>query len=279
MKLNIFLTGVASALVLAGCTGAEDTTDTEAETAAAESEMDDADEEAMSDDADSGDGEMAEKLQEAADATYSLEPNHAFLTFTVMHNGLSEYTVNFTDFDATLDFNPEDPASSSIEATINPTALNVKYPGNYTESHPDSEFESWPEALSQDARFFNAGEYPEITFVSTGAERTGDYTGTVSGDLTFLGQTRPVTLDVTYNGVGNLPWYGMRDLIGFDATGTISRSEFGQESLEGMISDEVMIEFSGEFLQDEQTSETTDEMSASDSAEAETDDEEMSEEN
>ncbi|MEQ9314317.1 MAG: YceI family protein, partial [Henriciella sp.] len=73
----------------------------------------------------------------------------------------------------------------------------------------------------------------------------------VTGDLTFLGVTRPVTLDVTYNGTANAPWYGERDLIGFDATTTINRSEFGQDSLQGVISDEVVIEFSGEFLQDE----------------------------
>ncbi|WP_300380287.1 YceI family protein [Henriciella sp.] len=253
MKLKTFLIGAASAFVITACAPAEDAPATDAETPPADGEATgemDADG-AMGGDAAGSESERAEKLQGAAEATYSLEPNHAFLSFTVMHNGLSEYTVDFTEFDATIDFNPQEPASSSIEATINPMALNVAYPGDYKEGHPDSEFESWPEALSKDARFLNAGEYPEITFVSTSSERTGDYTGSVTGDLTFLDQTKPVTLDVTYNGVANLPWYGERDLIGFDATGTISRSEFGQESLEGMISDEVTIEFSGEFLQDE----------------------------
>ena len=97
----------------------------------------------------------------------------------------------------------------------------------------------------------NAGAYPQITFTSTEVTRTGDTTGTVTGDLTFLGQTQPVTLDVTFNGVANVPWFGTRDIIGFDAVTTINRSEFGQDTLQGMISDEVVVEFSGEFLQQE----------------------------
>ena len=73
----------------------------------------------------------------------------------------------------------------------------------------------------------------------------------MTGDLTFLGQTQPVTLDVTFNGVANVPWFGTRDIIGFNAVTTINRSEFGQDALQGMISDEVVVEFSGEFLQQE----------------------------
>jgi polyisoprenoid-binding protein YceI len=95
----------------------------------------------------------------------------------------------------------------------------------------------------------NAGEFPEIYFASTDISRTGDASGTVTGDLSFHGQTNPVTLDVTFNGLANAPWYGERDLIGFDASGTISRSSFGQDALQNMISDEVTVEFSGEFLQ------------------------------
>ena len=191
----------------------------------------------------------AQSLDDVAAGTYQLDRNHAFLTWTVVHNGLSDYTVNFTDFDATLQFNPDAPAESSIEVTINPAAMETNFSGDYKGTHPNSEFDSWNEALANDDRFMNADEYGEITFVSSGAETTGDNTGTVTGNLTFLGTTRPVTMDVTYNGVVNYPWNGERDTIGFTATTTISRSAFGQESLAGMISDDVEIEFSGEFLQ------------------------------
>ena len=190
-------------------------------------------------------------LEGVAADTYELDQNHSFLTWSVEHNGLSNYTVRFTDFDATLDFDPEDLGSSSIEVTINPMAVEANYPSDYKEGHPDSEFDTWNEALSKDDRFLNADEYSQISFVSTGAEMTGDYSGTVTGDLTFRGETRPVTMDVTYNGVGNFPWYGERDVVGFNATTTINRSEFGMDAMQGMISDEVKIEFSGEFVQSE----------------------------
>ncbi|WP_084397342.1 YceI family protein [Henriciella aquimarina] len=251
MHLKSLFLAAGTSLVLAACSPSGETdgaTDpVSAETPPAETTAPEAD---TSEDT-ASDAASADKLEGASAGTYSLEPTHAFLTFTVRHNGLSEYTVNFTDFDATMEFNPDDPTSSSIEVTIDPMALNVHLASDFKEGHPDSPYDSWPQALSRDARFLNADEFPEITFVSTGAEKTGDYTGTVTGDLTFLGETKPVTLDVTYNGVGNQPWYGERDLIGFNAKTTINRSEFGQDSLEGIISDEVVIEFSGEFLQDE----------------------------
>ena len=190
-------------------------------------------------------------LEGVADATYQLDPNHSFLTFNVTHNGISTYTVYFTDFDATLDFNPEDPTASTLNVTINPAALEANYPADYKAGHPDSEFESWNDALSNDDRFLQADEYGEITFTSTSAEMTGDYTGTVTGDLSFRGETHPITLDVTYNGVGNVPWMGERDLLGFTASTTIDRTEFGMDALPGVISNDVGIEFSGEFIENE----------------------------
>ena len=190
-------------------------------------------------------------LDGVADATYQLDPNHSFLTFNVTHNGISTYTVYFTEFDATLDFNPEAPTTSTLNLTINPAALESNYPADYKAGHPDSDFESWNEALANDDRFLQADEYGEITFTSTSAEMTSEYSGTVTGDLSFRGETRPVTLDVTYNGVANMPWMGERDTIGFTASTTIDRTEFGMDALQGIISNDVRIEFSGEFMQSE----------------------------
>ena len=252
MKLTTTFLAASSLMVLAACSGAETSGDTPAETGTTETA--EASAETAPETAAEG------PLADVATATYSIEPTHAFLTATVMHNGLSEYTLSFTSFDGTLDFNAEDPAASSLDFTIDPASVWVNYPGDYKEGHPDSPHASWPEALAQDETFMNAGTYPEITFTSTEVTRTGDMTGTVTGDLTFLGETQPVTLDVTYNGVANVPWFGTRDILGFDATTTINRSEFGQEALQGMISDEVVVEFSGEFLQQDaaETSTETD---------------------
>jgi len=184
-------------------------------------------------------------LEGVASGLYELEKTHAFLTWTVQHNGISGYTVNFTEFDADLVFDAETPANSQLSVSINPTALNTNYP------NAEKKVE-WEAELGTDARFMNATEFPTITFTSTSVEQTGDFEGTVSGDLTFLGVTQPVTLDVSYGGVANPPWFGQRDVIGFTASTTIKRSDFGQTSLAAVISDEVEIEFSGEFLQAEE---------------------------
>ena len=184
-------------------------------------------------------------LEGVASGLYELEKTHAFLTWSVKHNGISDYVVNFTDFDADLVFDAETPANSQLSVSINPTALNTNYPD------PAKKVD-WEAELGTDPRFLNAGEFPTISFTSTAVEQTGEFEGTVTGDVTFLGVTQPVTLDVTYGGVANPPWFGQRDVIGFTASTTLNRSDFGQTSLTGVISDEVTIEFSGEFLQAEE---------------------------
>lgn len=184
-------------------------------------------------------------LEGVASGLYELEKTHAFLTWTVKHNGISGYTVNFTDFDADLVFDAETPANSQLSVSINPGALNTNYPD------PAKKVD-WETELSTDPRFLNGSEFPAISFNSTSVEQTGEFSGTVTGDLTFLGVTKPVTLDVSYGGVANPPWFGQRDVIGFTASTTVTRSEFGNTSMAGIISDEVVVEFSGEFLQAEE---------------------------
>ena len=189
--------------------------------------------------------QAAPTLEGVASGLYELEKTHAFLTWSVKHNGISDYVVNFTEFDADLVFDAETPANSQLSVTINPTALNTNYPD------PAKKVD-WEAELGTDPRFLNATEFPTITFTSTAVEQTGEFEGTVTGDVTFLGVTQPVTLDVTYGGVANPPWFGQRDVIGFTASTTLNRSDFGQTSLTGVISVEVTIEFSGEFLKAEE---------------------------
>ena len=183
-------------------------------------------------------------LDGVSSGIYQVDKTHAFLTWSVRHNGISDYIVNFTDFDATLDFDAQDPTKSALEVTINPLGLETKYP------NPEKKAE-WENELATDARFFNAGTHPTISFVATDIALTDEFSGTVTGDLTFLGITKPVTLEVSYGGVANVPWYGQRDLIGFTATATLNRSDFGLTAVMGAASDEVQIEFSGEFLETE----------------------------
>ncbi|MEO0466869.1 MAG: YceI family protein [Pseudomonadota bacterium] len=237
MKRNALFATTAAALLLAAC-GTAETQDTEAPEAALET-------------VEAVQAELVD-LSEVNSGAYSLERTHAFLTWKVGHSGgISDYTVQFGDFGAELVFDSADPTASTLIATVNPASLIVNYPGDYKAGHADSGFETWAEDMARNERWLNADNFPEIMFTSTNVALTGADTGTVTGDLSFLGVSQPVTLDVTYNGNANAPWFGERDLIGFNATTTINRSDFGMTAAIPNISDAVTIEFSGEFLQDE----------------------------
>lgn len=173
--------------------------------------------------------------------TYKLDKTHAFMTFSVSHDGLSDYVVNLMGVDASLQFDPVSVENSSISISVDPTKLNTYY--------PDAEKKKeWEDELVNDPKFFNASVFPKITFNSNQVKKTGTYTGKVTGDVTFLGVTQPMTFDVTYNGVVNVPWMGDKDIIGFDAIGVMSRSAYGLTALKDGIGDDVTIRFSGEFV-------------------------------
>ncbi len=180
---------------------------------------------------------------------YDLEVNHAYLAAYVGHgNGLSRYQISFTALDADLSFDPASPESASLTFTVDTTGVQTNYPGDYKAGHADSGHDSWNDDVANDGKWLNSGEFGTATFVSTSATRTGDNTGTVTGDLTLLGQTNEVTFDVTYNGNGNARGSGLA-LLGFDASTTINRSDWGMGSYIPAISDDVRLDFSGEFIQ------------------------------
>ncbi|WP_340691308.1 YceI family protein [Hyphomonas sp.] len=180
-------------------------------------------------------------------ATYKIDPNHASLIWRVKHMGLSNYTARFTNFDATLVFNPDDASATSLTATIDPTSVETDYPGDFKAGHADSPYDTFDEEIAQSGDYFNAGAFPQITFNSATVTKTGPDTGTVTGDLTFLGVTKPVTLDVKYNGVAQFPWAPEQDHIGFSATGTLTRSDFGLSAGTPYVGDEVEIVIEAEF--------------------------------
>lgn len=228
-----------SLLALAACGAAETTAPAaEAETPATETAETTA-----------APAETAEPAPEIGPAgTYVLDPTHASLTWTVDHFGLSSYTARFTKMDATLEFNPDDANATSLTVTVDPASVETDYPGDYKASHADSPYDSWNAQLAQDPTYFNAGEYPEITFTSTEVTQTGPSTGTVTGDLTFLGVTKPVTLDVIYNGTATFPWAPEQPKIGFSATGSLIRSEFGLDKMVPNLGDEIQLTIETEFV-------------------------------
>ena len=190
-------------------------------------------------------------VQVAAPAgTYGIDPNHATVGFTITHMGLAPYMARFTDFDATLELRDE-LAASAIALTIDPASVETDYDGDYQATHPDSPFDSWEEDLARSDKFFNAGEYPEITFTSTVIEPLGGNLFAVTGDLSMLGQVHPVELEVEITGsVASHP-FTSAGAIGFSARGSFMRSTFGMDYLLNppLLADEVNLVFAGEFLQ------------------------------
>lgn len=169
--------------------------------------------------------------QDAAPAgLYKTDPSHSSLAWSFNHSGLSHYTARFTKVDARLDWNPAEPDTSSLTVEIDPMSVRTDYP--------------WPEMVDFDAKIggdpdFLAGK--PITFVSKSVRVTGEKTGIVEGLLTFRGETHPATLDVTFNGsMEKHPNMGVAK-IGFSATGSIRRSEWGLGFAIPQLGDEVKL--------------------------------------
>ncbi len=164
---------------------------------------------------------------------FELDPNHATLLWKIDHLGFSTFVGRFDDFDASLDFTPEDPAASRLEVIVQTTSI-------------DSGLPAMDETL-RGSGWFDTERFPEARFVATGIDVTGDTTGEITGDLTLLGVTRPVTLDVTFNG-GATEFITGRYTLGFAAEGAFERSEFGMNNLVPAIGDQVQLEIHVEFL-------------------------------
>ncbi len=231
--MRLFLIS-ASALVLAACTQASDAPATpQAAEPAATTES----------------AAPAAEVVYGQAATYEIDPAHTSVIWRVNHLGISKYTARFKTVDATLVFNPGDLAANSVEVTIDPLSVETDFVGDYKGTHPDSPHETWNDDLAMSPTWFNGTVHPQIVFKSTSAAQSSPNTGTVTGDLTFLGVTKPVTLDVTYNGMVQLPWTPDQDRIGFSATTTLKRSDFGMSENLAFVGDEVEVIIETEFLE------------------------------
>ena len=163
-----------------------------------------------------------QNLQAAPTGAYSLDKSHASLTFSVMHGGLSRYTMRFNDFNASLDFDAGSPETSRVTAIINAASIDAVHP---------TKDESWDKELATDTRFLEAGAFPQIIFKSTQVTPIDKTTARVTGDLTLKGVTLPMSMTVTYNGANIFPWSPGRTSIGFSASGHFNRSDFGMTAL------------------------------------------------
>jgi len=143
-------------------------------------------------------------------ATYKIDPLHSEIKFRVKHLMISNVTGEFKTFDATVTAEAADfsDASISFEADINSISTNNEQRDGHLKSDD----------------FFNAEQFPKMTFVSTSVEKTGDDELLVHGNLTIRDVTKPVTLKAEIGGT-MVDFYGQTK-VGFDVSGTIQRKDF-----------------------------------------------------
>ena len=174
---------------------------------------------------------------------YAVDKTHATIQWQGLHNGLSWYTARFTAFDIQLNFDPADVTKSKITASIDPKSIET----DFLKTRPAGSTTDFNNELATGDRWFNAGKFPTITFASTAVTKTGATTGKMTGNLTFLGVTKPVTLDVTYNGSKSFP-APKKSKVGFRAVGAINKTAWGMPT-GGPIADDIKIEINAEFEQ------------------------------
>ncbi len=175
-----------------------------------------------------------EQLTPRLDGNYIIDPAHTSLVWHVSHVGLSHYTGRFDRITGSLQFDGEHPEKSRLEVKIDPTSLSTVNP----------EFDK---KIILGRGWLNAEQWPDIRFVSTHIQKTDETHGTVTGDLSFRGQTHAVTLNVGFNGAGK-SFSHKGDTLGFSATGSLLRSDFGlTKFLNFGIGDQVYFEIESEF--------------------------------
>jgi polyisoprenoid-binding protein YceI len=173
----------------------------------------------------------------AAPATYQLDPSHSQVVFTYDHLGFSTTTGMFSGFEGTIEFDEAEPANSSV--TVSMPLMSMMTGWEKREAH----------FMSDD--FFGAQDGDLVTFTSTGIEVTGENTALITGDLTIKDTTRTVVLDTVMNKKADAHPMNNRPWIGFDATTTLLRSDFGVDMAVPFISDEVALRISIEAGQPE----------------------------
>ncbi|WP_251976596.1 YceI family protein [Salinicola avicenniae] len=150
-------------------------------------------------------------LAQAADYQIDTEGQHAFVQFKISHLGYSYILGDFKSFDGSFQYDPESPADSQVDVTVDVDSLET----NHAERNKH--------ILSSD--FLNASEFPQATFHATAfdVDESGDE-AEMTGDLTIHGVTRSVAFDVDHIGGGEDPWGGYRQ--GFEATTSLDLADF-----------------------------------------------------
>ncbi len=167
---------------------------------------------------------------------YVLDASHSQVLFSYSHLGFSTTYGMFSGFEGEIMFDQDAPASSTVSVAMPVMSMLTGWEKRFGHF------------MSPD--FFGAAEGDMITFASTGIEVTGDDTAKITGDLTMNDVTKSVVLDAKLNKAGDHPMAG-KPWMGFNATTTLMRSDFGLGAFAPAVGDEVQVQISLEAMKAE----------------------------
>lgn len=174
--------------------------------------------------------------------TYSVDPGHTLIAWEVDHLGFTPYFGLFGSITGKLTLDPKNPSAAKLDVTIPVSKVTTASSGLTSHLLRPGKDGGKPD-------FFGATP-ADARFVSTSVVASGQ-TAKVTGNLTLNGVTKPVTLDVSFYGAGKGPaQMGSKENIGFEATTTITRSEFGVNFGVPMVSDAVKLKIAAGFVKD-----------------------------
>jgi len=165
---------------------------------------------------------------------WQLDDAHTRVGFSVNHLGFSTTMGHFNDVKGIVNYDIKAPNKANMDFIIVTDSIDTNWDAR--DAH-----------LKKD-EFFNVAKYPTMTFKSTNITFKNPQQATVTGDFTLLGQTKPLTLDVTLNKIANSPMT-KEPVIGFRATGVIDRAAYGMTAFASGITTEVPIQIDGELIE------------------------------
>ena len=170
----------------------------------------------------------------ALPSQWQLDDSHTRVGFSVNHLGFSTTMGHFNDVKGVVNYDVKAPSKTNMSFTIATDSI-------------DTNWDARDEHLKK-AEFFNVTKYPTMTFKSTSVKFINPQQAKVTGDFTMLGQTKPLTLDVTLNKIANSP-LTKEPVIGFRATGNIDRAAYGMTAFADGITTNVPIQIDGELIE------------------------------
>jgi len=170
---------------------------------------------------------------EVRPGTYTLDPAHGKISWSVSHMGFSTYVGQFRNVAATLKLDTKTPAASTLDATV-----DMKSVGTFSDGL---------DKHLQTADFFDTAKHPTASFKATTIRLVDADTAKIDGRLTLRGITKPVTIEAEFNQAGVSPASKLYT-VGFDGRATIKRSDFGISYGLPLLGDEVTLNIEAEFV-------------------------------